>query len=341
MRRGLFIFAVAAVLIPTVLVGLLLAITPNPDVNDDGVVSAVDLAIVGKCYGKNPTSTPGCASADINADGAVTSTDLSLVTSSMRQTFPIKWTPSEIVVTLSPGETKTIDVTSTIRKSIQATTATLSPSLQSFVSVAPSGLPALSTGSQRTFQLRVSVPSTAALGTIDATLHLRSGTTTLARPLPITLNIWPTSQVQDSGAPFTFKYPAGWVVTQLGSEASFDDPAVSRSVTSSCGLTDPPCNGEDPPELTVSIRSNPTALPLIAFLSTIQDGWFLQYAELNSLLASGLDTLLVSDLTSPTPSIPILAAFIRVSNTDVLVITARKAQYAADLLQLLNSLQVP
>jgi len=127
-------------------------------------------------------------------------------------TPPIVWMPDHIVVTLAPGETTAFQATAIIKNNIPPTVAQFVPPLAPYVSLSPSSSPALSKGSQRQFEVLVSVPLDAPPATIEGTLHLRAGAATVARPLPIVLNIvWPMTDVP--GTQLHVRYPPSMTPT--------------------------------------------------------------------------------------------------------------------------------
>lgn len=109
----------------------------------------------------------------------------------------IAWTPDHLAVTLSPGDTKNVSATLTAQSAVPSTTVEVVPALAPYLTVNPNSLPALAKGSHQTLQLAFTIPSGTPLGTVDGTVHLRQGSSTVARPLPITLNIWPKVDAED------------------------------------------------------------------------------------------------------------------------------------------------
>lgn len=160
------------------------------------VASAVLLAAPRK-KGRPPAGTGQSRIEQTSLDDVLTS-----------QTRPsIVWTADHITATVTPGESaRQVQVTATFRSKIPPTTVSVVPALSPYVSVTPQSLPAMNAGSQQTFTLSFSAPSGTTLGTIEGTVHLRAGTSTIARPLPITLNVWPSI----TGDEVAFAYPPEW-----------------------------------------------------------------------------------------------------------------------------------
>jgi hypothetical protein len=53
----------------------------TPDVNRDGIVSAIDVALVARCLGQHPKLD--CATADVDHDGDVDNADLRIVVNAL------------------------------------------------------------------------------------------------------------------------------------------------------------------------------------------------------------------------------------------------------------------
>jgi len=114
----------------------------SPDVNGDGVVNIIDLAIVARCVGVNLATNLQCRTADMNGDGIVDSTDVNYV----RSAFGKKEVPTAPTLTLdrtSPGSrgsglVKGAGATATI--SIQSSPLLASPSQPITLNVTVSGI---------------------------------------------------------------------------------------------------------------------------------------------------------------------------------------------------------
>ena len=99
------------------------------------------------------------------------------------------WSPSSVVQVISPGQSKTIPLSFTSSQNANNVAVRIVPALQPFVQANPSIFASISKGQTKTLTLTVSASATAALGTTQGSIQLRSGNT-LAQPLPVTLNIW-------------------------------------------------------------------------------------------------------------------------------------------------------
>ncbi len=63
--------------------------SPDPDLNDDGIVNILDLSLVGSCFGANLATAARCLVADTDGDGDVDFDDYLFVVGSFGQSgFP-------------------------------------------------------------------------------------------------------------------------------------------------------------------------------------------------------------------------------------------------------------
>lgn len=118
----------------------------------------------------------------------------------------VTWEPDTLVVTLSPGESKTVTVTATSGGKVPATTVQLPPELQPYVTVTPMQLPRFNGPSQQSLELTFSVPAGIDYQELTGSLLLKGLKVTVAKPLAVLLGLYP-SLVRDS---FEVKYPPTW-----------------------------------------------------------------------------------------------------------------------------------
>jgi len=106
------------------------------------------------------------------------------------KTPPVAWEPHQLEINLTPQMLTTVaSATAHVQTDISATAIEMVPSLAPYVTASPSMLSPLAGGSQVSIELIASVPVGTPFGFIEGTLHLRSGSSTIARPLPVTLAI--------------------------------------------------------------------------------------------------------------------------------------------------------
>lgn len=101
----------------------------------------------------------------------------------------VSWSPDHLVVTMAPGDTKTVQVT--VSATVPATQAWVAPALAPYLTAQPPALPSMRSDSEGSLSLVFSVPTSTPYQAIDGTVHLRAGSSTVPRPLPVTLAIWP------------------------------------------------------------------------------------------------------------------------------------------------------
>jgi hypothetical protein len=115
----------------------------------------------------------------------------------------ITWTPAFINETILGGETKTVSVFFIASEDVNNVIVRVVPELQPYVRVSPSNFSSITRGQNLNLTIVISSLVTSLPGTFEGTIQLRSGTPsqkTIAKPLPVTINIWqrivePTSDV--------------------------------------------------------------------------------------------------------------------------------------------------
>src|SRR5207247_1344821 len=114
----------------------------------------------------------------------------------------IRWTPAAVSQIISPGETKTASVSFTASEDVSNVVIRVVPELQPFVQVNPSAFSSIAHGQTNNISITISASLSSPLGTFPGTVQLRSGsdpTKTLARPLPITVEVWQRLTNADAG----------------------------------------------------------------------------------------------------------------------------------------------
>lgn len=118
---------------------------------------------------------------------------------------PINWTPDH----LSLDGNDTVTVTLTAQSAIPATSLEFVPELAPYLTASPQSLPALAKGATQTIRIAANVPAGTPMDTIDGTLHVRAGSSTIARPLPVTFELWPSLSDSENG--LVVYYPPSWI----------------------------------------------------------------------------------------------------------------------------------
>lgn len=144
----------------------------------------------------------------------------------------VAWTPSALSLEVGAGQSTAVEATFT--PSVNATNVSVGvvPELAPYVSVSPSSFAIVEKGLSHTVTVTASASSTASLGLHEGTLHLKQGKKTLAKPLPIGVEVvWPTF-LGGEELGFALQYPPGWVVdTRYANRVSFsnsDDLSLPR-----------------------------------------------------------------------------------------------------------------
>ena len=99
----------------------------------------------------------------------------------------LAWSPVAITDTANPGSRQDIPVTFTASANLSNIVLAVVPALQSSVTVTPSSFAALQKGQVVTVTLSVAPAANVALGTVQGTVRVRVGTSTIASPLPVTV----------------------------------------------------------------------------------------------------------------------------------------------------------
>lgn len=125
----------------------------------------------------------------------------------------VTWTPSSVTQTVVAGQTKTTIASFTTSENLSNLVVWVVPELRTLVQATPAQFASVTKGQAVTLTLTTTVPITASPATLDGTIHLRVGSRTIAKPLPITLIIsgvanpaeWPVYRDLSTG--ISFRYP--------------------------------------------------------------------------------------------------------------------------------------
>ncbi|MBI3573281.1 MAG: hypothetical protein HY092_03725 [Candidatus Kerfeldbacteria bacterium] len=125
--------------------------------------------------------------------------------------YKVAWESTLVTVRVARGSSTTLIVRGRTKVAIPATTTRMTPSLQEFITPSPASLPALAPNSVITIDLQATVPKDASLGVTSGTLHLRAGSATLSKPLPVNLVVVETPpDTTISAVGLTLRYPTSW-----------------------------------------------------------------------------------------------------------------------------------
>lgn len=102
----------------------------------------------------------------------------------------ITWTPSSLIEAVGVGQSRPIAASFTSSSDLTNTTVSVVPELQPYIQVTPSILSGtLYRGTKTTLTVTFSVAPNATIGTYRGTIHLKSGKQTIAKPLPVTIQV--------------------------------------------------------------------------------------------------------------------------------------------------------
>jgi thermitase len=112
-----------------------------------------------------------------------------LISSGLQNNPVVTWSPSHLTKTALIGTSSSVDITFTCDRELNNVTVRVVPELASVVSVTPSRFEKIELGTVQTVKVTFSVPKNAPIQTLRGTIYLKEGSKTIARPLPVELNI--------------------------------------------------------------------------------------------------------------------------------------------------------
>lgn len=254
----------------------------DPDLNNDGIVSAVDLAIAGRCVGQNFAAAPECRCADVDRDGDVDLDDVRLVSRNLRRTgFPVGVDPCGVTVpTATPSatgsptakHTPTSTVTATATPSVTRT-ATATSTFSTTPSHTPTGTatatPVLPTATST--QTPTATQSTTATSTVTAT----STNTAVAPTFSPTDTPVPTPT--NTGSPTSTATPTATgthTTTSTATGTSTNTPTHTPTRTSTATATQtatatPTQTSTHTATRTLTVTNTPTVMPTPTATTTL------------------------------------------------------------------------
>lgn len=112
---------------------------------------------------------------------------------------PISWSQPEVRAYVAKGHSQTATVSFRSTDSLKNVTLDVVPALRPFVTLRPTQLGSLPANQEQTVTISIVIPASAGIGAHDGTIHVRSGSTTIARPLAVSLTIDPFPLPPDPG----------------------------------------------------------------------------------------------------------------------------------------------
>lgn len=228
--------------------------------------------------------------------------------------FKINWSPAHAAVTLGPGETKTVQVTTTISGSHPELTADVAPALKPYLSVSPTSIPASKKNQTVTFNLTASIPADALPTTLDGTIHLRYGKATSSKPLPIFIDVENIGELFINSESVAFAKPAQWIIQYEsdGSQANLYSPDDIQDLNDSGGSF-------AAPTITVSVLPNSDDTALSEFAALYDESWYTSYAHQEIITIAGRSAIIYDDSSATLRHSPNFAAFILLPSSVALV----------------------
>lgn len=139
----------------------------------------------------------------------------------------IWWGKSKLVETLSPGETKNIEIVFSSPTDLKEVTLDTSSELGNLVVGFNPDKITVEKNIPYKFDLTIKVPEDIALGTYGGTIHLRQGKKTIAKPLPVNLII---AEKQEPPPPLSFVWETPINISSNVPLTSFRPKIVSDSL---------------------------------------------------------------------------------------------------------------
>jgi len=178
----------------------------------------------------------------------------------------INWNPTNITDIISPGESKSVEVTFVSTKDLKNVEVFVVPKLQPYVQVSPSSFSHVRAGIVTPLTIMFSASSNAELGTFDGTIHTKStekNGSTYVKPLHVILNIWNRFEIKMNDFTVAIAYPPGWELSRHGFGAFIYNPIYSQ-----------PSNELAPPDITIQVLENKLCLPLRDYIVEYKEGWY-------------------------------------------------------------------
>jgi|GEM_PF-5253551 len=118
----------------------------------------------------------------------------------------ITWSEKQVEVILSPAESAPKSLT--FASSLDFTDAVIeaAPEIAGFLTIQPSTFANVPANQPQQVMVNFAIPSTAALGTFEGTIRVRTGSQTLPATLKVVVNVW--ARVTNSQAGAEFKVPS-------------------------------------------------------------------------------------------------------------------------------------
>jgi hypothetical protein len=138
----------------------------------------------------------------------------------------ISWSQQQIVITLSPGESTSRNVTFTSDLALQNIVIESVPEIASFLTIQPSSFASMPANQPQPVQIAFSIPAGTAPRTYDGTIHVPNGTRTLPQTLKVIITVERGngfSLYENDQLGFQILYPTGSEIVQDENTVRFFD----------------------------------------------------------------------------------------------------------------------
>lgn len=101
----------------------------------------------------------------------------------------IRWSPSPVAFSINPGGRQDVPATFTSSADLTNVSVQVVPELRNIVTVSPTSFAALTPGQTATVTVTVAPSVSETYRTVEGTIHLLVGTSTVAKPLPVSISL--------------------------------------------------------------------------------------------------------------------------------------------------------
>lgn len=188
------------------------------------------------------------------------------------------WTEDSFKRTVVAGTSETVTVSFELAKGGEDISLWVTPAIRPFVSVTPELIADVSNGESVSIDIAISVPTTTTPMSVSGTVHVRNGKRTIAKPLPIELEVvWQSQDNSAGGFSVTYPKPYQSVNTETKTLIS-GSPLIS--------------DGDGPAEIELFRIPQPSSAVIDSVRVRYVDG---QLAE-ESVFVDGIESLKISGL---------------------------------------------
>src|SRR3989344_1796134 len=101
----------------------------------------------------------------------------------------ISWFPDKVNVIVFKGGTRSLEISFTSNTDINNPKIFIVPELKPYITIMPKSIGFIQGKKQISLKLTIFIPKGTPTGLINGTMHIKSGTKTIAKPLPISISV--------------------------------------------------------------------------------------------------------------------------------------------------------